>query len=184
MSGRRELSLPAWRLLFAIGIAISIVVVIRDVIRDHTKTTVVVATRALPAYHLIGPKDITTKALTHASHDLSTSARVIGSVTTQKIDSGAGFGPDAITAPTSRHSLAGLTFMRFNATAVQMPGIQPGDDVVLRFAPVAPATTTQALSVRALLIDKTSPRPVPPPTSSASPPTTSKVYSTTSAARA
>jgi hypothetical protein len=149
------LSFPAWRLLVGAGVVITIAVLVVHWARDQNTSTVIVASRDLPAYHRITAKDITKAALAHSGGDIQKRQRVIGSVTTEKVTAGSAFDTDTITAPTSR-PVKGLVFMRFHATAIQMPGIQPGDDVVLRFAPVAAATTSRALSVPALLVADTS----------------------------
>jgi hypothetical protein len=117
--------------------------------------------RALPAFHLVGRADLKIEPLKNVAQDPTHLSQVVGTVTKERVAAGAPFANGTITGHPSRTTLAGLVFIRFHATAVQLPGIEPGDDVELGFAPVAAAVGSRAGSISALLIDDSMPKSGP-----------------------
>lgn len=147
---------PVWSVPLLVAALFSVGLLAFDT-GDEDKGAVVVAAKPLPAYHLIVSGDVTSKQVEQSGGDISQTSKVIGTVTRTKIASDSPFGAGAITGKVSRASLDGLVFLRFHVTATQLPGIGPGDEVVLRFTPVAAAVGTQSSNVPALLIDDTIP---------------------------
>jgi SAF domain len=137
---------------------VTVTVIIAGLPGSQARRRVVVAARPLPAFHLVGRTDLKIESLTNTAQDPTQLSQVLGTVTKESVPAGAPFPNGTITGPTSRTSLNGLVFIRFHATAVQLPGIVPGDNVVLGFAPVAPAIGARAGTISALLIDDSVPK--------------------------
>ena len=151
------LKVPLWVDAMVVVALIAVAVLVAGSLRTQETYRVVVAARALPAFHLVGRADLKVDPLKNVAHEPTHLSEVVGTVTKEMVAAGAPFANGTITGHTSRKSLADLVFIRFHATAVQLPGIGPGDDVELGFAPVAAAVGSRAGSISALLIDDTTP---------------------------
>ena len=152
------MKVPLWTAPAAVAALITVVVLIAGLPGSQETHRVVVAARALPVFHLVQATDLKMESLTETAQDPTQLSQVVGTVTKETVAAGAPFANGTITGPTSRKSLDGLVFIRFHATAVQLPGIVPGDDVVLGFAPVAAAVGARAGTIPALLIDDSVPK--------------------------
>lgn len=148
---------PLWTTPAIVVAVITVAVLIAGLSGNQETHRVVVTARALPAFHLVNRTDVKIAPLKSAAQNPDELSQVIGTVTKQSVPAGAPLG-GTITGHTSRENLNGLVFIGFHATAVQRPDIEPGDDVVLGFAPVAAAVRARAGSIRALLIDDSIPK--------------------------
>jgi hypothetical protein len=152
---------PLWTDAAVVAVLITVAVLVAGLLRTQETHAVIVAARALPAFHLVRRTDLKIEPLKNVAHKPTRLSEVVGTVTKERVAAGAPFANGTITGHTSRTSLAGLVFIRFHATAVQLPGIEPGDDVELGFAPVAAAVGSRAGTISALLIDDGMPKSGP-----------------------
>lgn len=122
---------------------------------DEEKTTVVAAKRALPAYHRIAERDLTTVEVEGDGPKgaLKSETKLVGTVTRKALAKDAKLVKGDVTeAAVEPGALAGVR-LRLHATRSTTVSVEPGDTVMLRLAPTSDGEALAPASIPALLID-------------------------------